>query len=1034
MVEASGTIYSVAEIGEQFAWIGAALRSSPYEEGVACSTPIIEKTSAGNVPQQSSSITIEHSNSFGIHFVVAKKEKEHSGIAQCQCWHGMFKNPVVVQGYPIRRRSENNTGLEIPLDMMAVLTRARRANTFNRNIFIKGYSSLLVLTRKSGDLLLWHLLRNESGDRVSYLDYSGPRTEDVDVDGLEKARHVVGWCSRARNYAGKSMAIVLWIIDYDVDCSLGAANATYTVGGTNLSHCTDCAFKNATIYRGRLFDPGTMYGLGEKDIPGQNLRDGQDPQLRFISRQYVVLWDEEDKRGWLVNGATALLHLLRASLEYNKADMFSSGFSFKAEEVEEFKGLHTAKSAIDFLLSHTNRRLELYPGRRSVFPTQTDHTATSATQASEKGSPFRLEDRIEELSDVLATFMDFQSRLILRNGARLDPGAHESLKGWDFKDLAESSNFIKARKASFFGRNQSWGGFVESISAIVLFGHGFGELIQPEDPGHACVRWARMPKQQYYLAAMISDLKNIMRSEEHPEMLSDGFIWHSPDQTFASCHCTTSADEKHADPVQVLLSSKHLDMCPKKEQILMHHLGAVIFGHNNHFCSDLYTFMTRELSSTKRSPIQSFNNEANSTSPSIEICGGVDASTSHDALAKQSSNPQLHAVTQSAAFISEVPTGMAAADNARPKPSPPERREHFNIAIICALQKECDAVEALFDGNWRDEGRTYGKKPGDPNSYSTGWIGEHNVVLVCMSNIGKVEAANVSCGLLTSFPSIKLGLLVGICGGVPQHAQDELLLGDIIVSTGIVQFDIGRRYPSNFERKRALEDSLGRPNSEIRTYLQKLQGSVRQRRLNQDILFYLRELQSNTEFGNYEYPGVAKDRLYRPDYHHKHRSVTSCDMCTDCDGDNGTGCTTATKASCAQLGCGDRDLVSRQRLTDIKSSAPVGELEERSRLEIVKPKVHFGRIASGDTVMKSGVDRDRIALQERVVGFEMEGAGLWDRIPTIIVKGICDYADSHKDKVWQNYAAATAAACMKAMLSEWEVVDEEWTSNKRRRP
>ena len=73
--------------------------------------------------------------------------------------------------------------------------------------------------------------------------------------------------------------------------------------------------------------------------------------------------------------------------------------------------------------------------------------------------------------------------------------------------------------------------------------------------------------------------------------------------------------------------------------------------------------------------------------------------------------------------------------------------------------------------------------------------------------------------------------------------------------------------------------------------------------------------------------------------------------------------------------------------------------------------------------MKSGQHRDRIAAEEGVIGFEMESAGRWDYIPTIMIKSVCDYADSHKNKKWQEYAATTAAACTKALLEEWRTVD-----------
>jgi nucleoside phosphorylase len=46
----------------------------------------------------------------------------------------------------------------------------------------------------------------------------------------------------------------------------------------------------------------------------------------------------------------------------------------------------------------------------------------------------------------------------------------------------------------------------------------------------------------------------------------------------------------------------------------------------------------------------------------------------------------------------------------------------------------------------------------------------------------------------------------------------------------------------------------------------------------------------------------------------------------------------------------------------------------------------------------------------------MEAAGLMNSFPCLVIRGICDYADSHKDDLWQRYAAATAAAYAKELL------------------
>jgi nucleoside phosphorylase len=66
--------------------------------------------------------------------------------------------------------------------------------------------------------------------------------------------------------------------------------------------------------------------------------------------------------------------------------------------------------------------------------------------------------------------------------------------------------------------------------------------------------------------------------------------------------------------------------------------------------------------------------------------------------------------------------------------------------------------------------------------------------------------------------------------------------------------------------------------------------------------------------------------------------------------------------------------------------------------------------------MKSAEHRDQLARTLGIVGFEMEGAGVCNSLSCLIIKGACDYADSHKNKVWQDYAAASAAACAKALL------------------
>ncbi|KAK2666255.1 Tetratricopeptide repeat [Fusarium oxysporum f. sp. vasinfectum] len=203
-----------------------------------------------------------------------------------------------------------------------------------------------------------------------------------------------------------------------------------------------------------------------------------------------------------------------------------------------------------------------------------------------------------------------------------------------------------------------------------------------------------------------------------------------------------------------------------------------------------------------------------------------------------------------------------------PRPSRPKDRYGFEIAIICALPLEADAIEALFDHHWDDEDTPFDKGPGDPNAYSTGVIGRHNVVLSYMPGMGIVNAAAVASNCGKSFPGIKLALVVGVCGVVPfKLNKDEIVLGDVIVSDGIVQYDFGRQLPDHLIRKDTLLDSLGRPNQEIRGVMAKLRSLRPRRQLSAKIAEYLEVLRQEPEL-RAEYPGITKDRLFEASYRH----------------------------------------------------------------------------------------------------------------------------------------------------------------------
>ncbi len=161
----------------------------------------------------------------------------------------------------------------------------------------------------------------------------------------------------------------------------------------------------------------------------------------------------------------------------------------------------------------------------------------------------------------------------------------------------------------------------------------------------------------------------------------------------------------------------------------------------------------------------------------------------------------------------------------------PASRDDFRVAIVCALRCEYDAVSLVIDEFWDEDGDPYGKAEGDLNFYVTGRIGETSIVLVRLPEMGKVSAASTATSLRSSFPRLEIALLTGICGGVPRTDGQEILLGDVILSKTVVQYDFGRQYSSGFVTKDTVESSLGRPAKHIRTMLAEFETDLLRSRL-----------------------------------------------------------------------------------------------------------------------------------------------------------------------------------------------------------
>ncbi|RSL46811.1 hypothetical protein CEP54_013671 [Fusarium duplospermum] len=305
----------------------------------------------------------------------------------------------------------------------------------------------------------------------------------------------------------------------------------------------------------------------------------------------------------------------------------------------------------------------------------------------------------------------------------------------------------------------------------------------------------------------------------------------------------------------------------------------------------------------------------------------------------------------------------------------------YTVGWVCALTCEYVAAQEFLDEEHDPPDEL---QPNDSNDYTLGRIGRHNVVVAVLPDgeYGTATAASVATSMLGSFPNVRIGLMVGIGGGAPSPTND-IRLGDIVVSApreangitygGVFEYDFGKTIQDQaFQATRY----LNQPPTTLRTAVQglKTQYTRKGHQLGQavsDIISKNPMLQNE-----YSRPRSSMDVLFRSDLKHDSRG-------------------------CAEFCARDpSSLVPRRQRTVYHD----------------KPCIHYGTIASANQLMKDAIARDKLAKESNVLCFEMEAAGLMNDFPCLVIRGICDYSDSHKNKKWQGYAAMVAAAYAKDLL------------------
>ncbi|KAK6349927.1 hypothetical protein TWF696_006186 [Orbilia brochopaga] len=300
----------------------------------------------------------------------------------------------------------------------------------------------------------------------------------------------------------------------------------------------------------------------------------------------------------------------------------------------------------------------------------------------------------------------------------------------------------------------------------------------------------------------------------------------------------------------------------------------------------------------------------------------------------------------------------------------------------------------------------------DENTYTLGSIGGHKIVIACLpkGTVGTNEAAIVAAQMLSTFPSIKIGLMVGIGGGVPPKVR----LGDVVVGTKVIQWDFGKAEKNGTFRRTS---TLERPPRALRAAISRLETEhdMREAKISQ----YLNDIKVKCPkvMAKYGWSKSLQDPLFAPD---------------NSDGSQST--VMSNIMSGWPILVPILVLIYRW-IGHLKDFLTLGNSDRSQRIagstDNSKPqrkpgdvRIHYGLIASGNQVLKDAKLRDNIneSLNGDVLCVEMEAAGLTN-FPYLVIRGICDYADAGKNDDWQEYAALIAAAYGKELLENIQPSD-----------
>lgn len=480
-----GTIRATIDLIQQLAWIGTAFRLSSKDR--AENSKLVMK----NNTTTDSGLRLEFNF-----------ENEPIPDDPHMCWYQLFRNPVIACGFPVPDKANEEKGLEMSLELMAALSGARFAIDFEGGLVMKGLSVLLLPVKQSSDVVQWHMISTPEGKRIKYEEARSFRgralLHEVNHKSIQGTRAILGWWSTKVTNLGSQDAKYS-DLDWSEACQIGRS----------------VSLAGATFGFSKIFTAQVSFSTSGKDGRLRVPHSGPfTTVLRWAERQTAILYDYTDRRAWFVTALDVVMHVLHARQHLTP-------YQFRDEHVvlpASIAGKH-GSSLRESLLANASK-------------------ITLEKTSSDKPN-FSLEDAILNIWALLERLSEKEEAEDAAPGLELRTTVKTPLYGWEFMDLLNESNF-RHKQTMIPRKHGGWVDLANDSGSIVLFGSGFGEVIEPLLAGGSlCRKWSKLPIGEDYIAVECSTLETLYQeagSRKTRKYLSSTHLqWRRQGMLFGRC-------------------------------------------------------------------------------------------------------------------------------------------------------------------------------------------------------------------------------------------------------------------------------------------------------------------------------------------------------------------------------------------------------------------------------------------------------------------------------------------------------------------